>query len=87
LFSSHAYTGGGLLLVDAGENSVFVQMMRGDSYAKESLRDALLAVTGEKYKLGPYSSKKYEIKKAGLAELEGFLQKASDLGVDVKVKE
>jgi DNA polymerase-3 subunit gamma/tau len=86
LVNSSAYTGGGLLLVDAGENSVFAQMMRGDTYAKESLRDALATVTGEKYKLGPYSAKKYEIKKAGLAELDGFLQKASDLGVDVKIK-
>lgn len=86
LATSVAYSGNGLLLVDAGEGSMFAQMVRGDSYAKESLRDAALSVTGEKYRLGPYNPAKYEVAKDSLDKLTGFLKRASDLGVDVDVK-
>lgn len=87
LVNSAAYTGSGLLLVDAGEGSMFAQMVRGDSYAKESLRDAVLAVTGEKFRLGPYNPQKYDVKPVLEDKLTDLLKKASDLGVDVQVKE
>lgn len=86
LVNSVAYTGGGLLLVDAGENSVFARMVRGDSYAKESLRVAALAVTGQKYRLGPYNSAKYEVSKEQDDKLDDILRRAADGGADVKIK-
>lgn len=86
LASSKAYTGGGLLLVDAGEGSMFAQMVRGDSYAKESLRTAAFAVTGEKYRLGPYNSAKYEITTQEVDKLDDILRRAKDSGADVNIK-
>lgn len=86
LIDSKAYTGNGLLLVDVGEDSVFTQMMRGDSYAKESLREALESVSGEKFRLGPYHAAKYEITGQQQDKLDDILKHAADLGVDVQIK-
>lgn len=82
LVGSKAYTGGDLFLVDAGD--LFAKMMRDDSYTKESLREAVTTVTKKKYRLGPYNSEKYEVENP-LAQLDGLLMKASELGADVKV--
>lgn len=89
LVDSKAYVGGGLLLVDAGEGSLFAGMVRGDSYAKESLRGAAEQVTGKKYRLGPYNPDRHEVKQpeAESLKLDELLKKASELGVDVQVKE
>ena len=84
LVNSTAYVGGDLLLVDAGPDSMFVGMIRGDSYAKESLRAAVEEVTGKRYKLGPYNPERYEVKPKREI-LEGILKQAGALGVDVKV--
>jgi DNA polymerase-3 subunit gamma/tau len=82
LVKSKAYTGGDFMLVESG-NSVFANMVRQDSYAKASLRDAAEQITGKKYKLGPYNSEKYEVKADTGAELDNILQKAAENGVDV----
>jgi DNA polymerase-3 subunit gamma/tau len=82
LVNSKAYTGGDLLLVDAG-NSVFSAMVRQDSYAKESLREAVEKVTGKKYRLGPYRPEQFEVKKAESEPLDKFLKQAGDGGVEV----
>ena len=81
LVKSSAYTGGELLLVDSG-NAVFATMVRQDSYAKESLRDAVIQVTGKKYRLGPYNPERHEVKKAG-PDLDNILEKAAESGIDV----
>jgi len=86
LADSAAYVGGGLLLVDTGEGSVFANMMRGDSYAKESLRVAALEVTGQKFRLGPYNPERYTMKKQLPDKLSELLKSASELGIDVQVK-
>ncbi|MGI6404379.1 MAG: DNA polymerase III subunit gamma/tau [Oscillospiraceae bacterium] len=87
LVDSSAYVGGDLLLVDAGVDSMFAKMMRGNSYAKESLRAAVEQVTGKKYRLGPYNPERYEVKPKIPDKLDELLKKASELGVDVQVKE
>ncbi len=87
LVDSSAYVGGDLLLVDAGADSMFAKMVRGDSYAKESLRAAVEQVTGKKYRLGPYNPQRYEVKAKIPDKLDELLKKASELGVDVQVKE
>lgn len=84
LVDAKAYVGGDLLLVDAGDG-MFARMVRQDGYAKESLRDAALSVTGKKYRLGPYNAEKYEVK--GADRLERLLEEAQQLGVDITVKE
>jgi DNA polymerase-3 subunit gamma/tau len=83
LAESKAYIGGDLLLVDAGE--LFAKLMREDGYTKQSLREAMLTVTGTKYRLGPYNPAKYEVKEAD-TKLTDLLIRASELGVDVQVK-
>ena len=86
LVHSSAYISGTLLLVDAGE--LFAQMVRGNSYAKDSLRDAVEQLTGTKYRLGPYRPERYQVKQdAGLDQLESLLMRASDLGINMDIKE
>ncbi len=86
LVDSTAYVGGDLLLVDAGD-SMFAQMVRGDTYAKESLRVAVEAVTGQKYRLGPYNPRKYTVEQKQEDRLEEILKQAGTMGVDVHIKE
>ncbi len=86
LIDAKAYIGDDLLLVDAGEGSMFAAMVRGDSYAKESLRGACEEVTGQKYRLGPYRPEKYEVTPDTAGKLDELLKKASELGVNVDVK-
>ena len=85
LVDSTAYISGDLLLVDAGADSMFSGMVRGDSYAKESLRAAVEAVTGKRYKLGPYNPEQYEVKSNKREKLEEILKQAGALGVDIQV--
>ena len=83
LVNSKAYVGGDLLLVDAGEGSMFAGMVRGDSYAKESLRAAVEEVTGKRYKLGPYSAERHTVK-TKRDKLEEILKQAGEMGVNVE---
>jgi len=85
LVDSTAYISGDLLLVDAGADSMFSGMVRGDSYAKESLCAAVEAVTGKRYKLGPYNPEQYEVKSNKREKLEEILKQAGALGVDIQV--
>ncbi|WRS26146.1 DNA polymerase III subunit gamma/tau [Oscillospiraceae bacterium MB08-C2-2] len=82
LSDSSAYLGGDLVLVEAN-GDLFAQMVRGDSYAKDSLRQAILAVTGITCRLGPYNEAKYE-KASAVSPVDLLLKKASELGVPVK---
>ncbi|MDR2931887.1 MAG: DNA polymerase III subunit gamma/tau [Oscillospiraceae bacterium] len=84
LVGSKAYTGGDLFLVDAGP--LFASLVRTDGYAKESLRDALIAVTGRKYRLGPYNAKKYEVDSPANSQLDDILSKAGAMGADIQVR-
>jgi len=81
-----AYVSGDLLLVDA-EGGMFARMVRGDSYAKESLRAVVEEVTGHKFRLGPYNPEKYAVEQDSNHQLGEILQQAQALGVDVTVKE
>jgi len=86
LVNSKAYTAdGGLLLVDAGDG-LFSQMVRSDSYARKSLRDAALKVTGKTFRLGPYQPEKYEVKQQS-ATIDKMLEDAPSLGLEVQVSE
>lgn len=69
------------MLVDCADE-LFLTLLRTSVAAKESLRDAIFAVTGQKYGLGPYNPDKYTVAKpdTGLDPLAGLLKKASELG-------
>ena len=83
---SSAYVGDGILLVDSG-GDMFAKMVRESSYAKESLREAVLAVTGKTYRLGPYNSDKHQPAEAGEDKLNDIIKKASQGGAQVIIKE
>lgn len=82
---SRAFVHGEMMLIDC-QNELFRTLLRTSIAAKESLRDAILAVTGHKYNLGPYNPDKYAPAAAPSDPLEGMLKKASELDVPVELK-
>ena len=84
MVGSKAYTSGELMLIDCS-NELFRTLLRTSVAAKESLRSAILAVTGQKYNLGPYNPDKYTITQKSRDPLEGLLQRASELNVPVEL--
>ena len=85
MIDSRAYTSGDLMLIDCA-NDMFRQLLRTSIAAKESLRDAILAVTGRKYNLGPYNPQKHTVAQKTDDPLEGLLKKASELNVPLELK-
>lgn len=85
MIDSRAYTSGDLMLIDCA-NDMFRQLLRTSIAAKESLRDAILAVTGRKYNLGPYNPQKHTVAQNTDDPLEGLLKKASELNVPLELK-
>lgn len=73
------------MLIDC-ESDFFRTLLRTSPAAKESLRDAIFAVTGQKFSLGPYNAKKHAVAEVSADPLDGLLKKASDLGVPVELK-
>ena len=82
---SRAFVHGEMMLIDC-QNELFRTLLRTSIAAKESLRDAILAVTGHKYNLGPYNPGKYAPAAAPSDPLEGMLKRASELDVPVELK-
>ena len=82
---SRAFVHGEMMLIDC-QNELFRSLVRTSIAAKESLRDAILAVTGHKYNLGPYNPDKYAPAAAPSDPLEGMLKRASELDVPVELK-
>ena len=82
LKDSKAYVKGDIVLIDAPDE-LFVKLIRQSDYTKESLRDALRAQTGKKYRLGPY--KKTGEEKAKEDPLKMLEQMAQKAGIDVSV--
>ncbi len=82
LQDSRAFCKGNLLLIDA-PNVLFKDLIKGDSKHLEHLRGAVMAVTGKRFRLGPYTaSKQSEIKKDD--PLQGFVNKFG--GEDIEVQ-
>ncbi len=83
LKTSDAYEKGDLMLIDA-KNELFFKLIRENEFAKDSLRDALLAQTGKRYRLGPYRAQ--EPPPAKKDPLETLLDAAKELGIPVEEK-
>jgi len=83
LLGSKAYIRGDLLLVDS-KDDLFLQLMRTSDYAKESLREAVVAETGKKYRLGPYKKEKAPEKTA--SPLDSIAEAAKNAGIDIQIK-
>ncbi|MBQ2676428.1 MAG: DNA polymerase III subunit gamma/tau [Clostridia bacterium] len=76
---SVAYTKGDILFIDA-PNSQFTDLIRGDSRHKESIKNAVLAVTGTRYRLGPYKKPENVDKPKKADPLDDFI---NDFGGNV----
>lgn len=88
MVESKAYTKGDLMLIECA-NEMFRTLLRTSPATKESLRDAIFAVTGRKFNLGPYNPDKHRAaeKEKPADPLEGVLKRASELNVPVEIRE
>lgn len=87
LEDSTAYVSGDLCLIEA-PNKMFLELIRRNSFAKNSLREALRLLTGQKYRLGPYNKEKYQIVDSQkLDPLDDLLNHAAAMGIAVEIKE
>lgn len=84
MIESHAYSKGDMMLIDCA-NEMFRSLLRTSVAAKESLRDAILSVTGKKYNLGPYNPERHSAAPQKKDPLDGMLKKASALNVPVEL--
>lgn len=84
MMDSKAYTKGDIMLIDCS-NEMFLTLLRTSLAAKESLRDSILAVTGQKFNLGPYNPEKYTVAKKK-DPVDEILQKATELNVPVDIQ-
>ena len=85
LENSTAYEAGDLCLIDA-PNKMFLELIRRNTFAKNSIREALRLMTGRKYRLGPYNQEKYQIVDQ-LDPLDDLLRDAAVQGIHVEIKE
>ncbi len=83
LKNSDAYEKGDLMLIDA-KNELFFKLIRENEFAKDSLRAALLAQTGRRYRLGPYRQQGSVPAKPEVDPLETLLESAKSAGVPVE---
>ena len=86
MVDSKAFTSGDLMLVDC-KNDLFLMLLRTSVAAKESLRNAIFAVTGQKFHLGPFRSEKYTIAEQAVPAdpVEGVLKRAREWNVPIDV--
>ncbi|MDD3194090.1 MAG: DNA polymerase III subunit gamma/tau [Oscillospiraceae bacterium] len=82
---SDAYEKDDLMLIDA-KNELFFKLIRENEFAKDSLRDALMAQTGRRYRLGPYRAQEQPSVKAEEDPLDSLLTSAKNAGVAVEEK-
>ena len=65
-------------------DELFLQLVRTNEYTKESLREAVLAETGKRYRLGPYKRKAAPEKQSTpFDELEAA---AKNAGISFEIK-
>ena len=83
LKNSDAYEKGDLMLINA-KNELFFKLIRENEFAKDSLRAALLAQTGRRYRLGPYRQQGSAPAKPEVDPLETLLESAKNAGVPVE---
>ena len=85
LKNSDAYEKGDLMLIDA-KNEIFFKLIRENDFAKDSLRDAILAQPGNRYRLGPWrgGAVKAPAEKPQEDPLLALMQTAKNAGIEVE---
>ena len=73
------------MLIDA-KNEIFFKLIRENDFAKDSLRDAILAQTGKRYRLGPWrgGAVKVPAEKPQEDPLLALMQTAKNAGIEVE---
>lgn len=84
MVESKAFTRGDLMLVDC-ENEMFRSLLRTSPATKESLRDAIMAITGRKFNLGPYNPKRHKAAEKS-APVDDLLNRARELNVPMDIQ-
>lgn len=82
LLDSKAYITGTRVLVDSG-NAIFRDMMRTNDYTRQSLKQAIAEVTGNRYSIGPYE-RTDNAAQDDSNPLDELLKIAADSGVEIK---
>lgn len=83
LAGSACYIKGDLALIDA-PNGLFLDFIRKNDYAKETLRQAIQQETGKRYRLGPYKRQTQNSDRRQ-DPLDLFAAKAAQSGVKVTI--
>lgn len=87
LTGSDAYQAGKRILI-ASQNPVFREMMKSNEYTRDSIKKAIMEVTGVRYGIGPYNGpapqSQEEAPKA--APVEDILRAAQEAGVPVDIQ-
>lgn len=74
-----------IVLIDC-DNPFFLELIRTNEFAKQSLHQAFESVTGRDYRIGPYRSDKYQIAQDKKDPMEEMLENAAASGIEVHVK-
>ncbi len=87
LTGSDAYQAGKRILI-ASQNPVFREMMKSNEYTRDSIKKAIMEVTGVRYGIGPYNGpapqSQEEAPKA--APVDDILRAAQEAGVPVDIQ-
>ncbi len=85
LMDASAYLYKEIVLIDC-DNPFFLELIRTNEFAKQSLHQAFESVTGRDYRIGPYRSDKYQIAQDKKDPMEEMLENAAASGIEVHVK-
>ncbi len=83
LLNSSAYIRGKHVLIDC-DNPIFIDMVKTNEVTKNTLKQAIMEVTGRKYAIGPYNKPKPVSIGNTTSKLEEILAIANENGVDIK---
>ena len=84
LLTSSAYIKGRFVLIDCN-NPLFVDMINSSEITKNTLKQAIVEVTGRKYHIGPYKKSKPDLSATeNKSNLDKILELAAQNGVDIK---
>ncbi|MEG1869641.1 MAG: DNA polymerase III subunit gamma/tau, partial [Oscillospiraceae bacterium] len=85
LVNSGAYLHEDIVLIES-KDEFFTNLIRTNDFAKKSLHEAIIEVTGKKHRLGPYRSEKYKIVEPKADMLDEIIAKAEKTSIDLSIK-
>ncbi|MBP0990223.1 MAG: DNA polymerase III subunit gamma/tau [Oscillospiraceae bacterium] len=80
LTNSQAYVENDIIYIDSSD-ALFLRLIKENEYSKESLREAIKAETGKRYRLGPYNRKKQKNESEPLSPFQEISKLADEMGI------